>query len=134
MFKYFNCFFLIWGFNLVLKYIWGDIGPQSYNFCKDRTAGSSLRIVVVNLQKYKYVSNIYCFFIFSKKNLKQNLIEENEREEKEIRKLEKLLHIKKDVKKIKKSFYDEGMGDLLEFCDEEKRQEMINKEGTIHFS
>ena len=64
-------------------------------------------------------------FFFLKKNLKQKLIEENELEEKEIRKLEKLLHIKKGMKKIKKSFYDEGMGDLLEFCDDEKRQEIL---------
>ena len=68
-----------------------------------------------------------------KKNLKQKLIEENELEEKEIRKLEKLLHIKKGVKKIKKSFYDEGMGDLLEFCDDEKRQEILKNGSGMNF-
>lgn len=61
--------------------------------------------------------------------MKQKLIEENEREQKEIRKLEKLLKIKKDSKKLKQAFYDEGLGDLLDFCDEEKRKEIVKKDG-----
>jgi len=65
---------------------------------------------------------------FIKKNVKRNLIEDNEREDKEIRKLEKLLHIKKESKKYKKAFYDEGFDDLLDFCDEDKRKDMLKTE------
>jgi hypothetical protein len=67
--------------------------------------------------------------LFNKKTLKQKLLEDNEKEEKEIARLEKLLHIKKNSKKLRKSFYDEGLSDLLEFCDDEKRKEIISTEG-----
>ncbi len=30
--------------------------------------------------------------------------------------------------KLKKSFYDDGLGDLLDFCDENKREEIVKKE------
>ena len=61
--------------------------------------------------------------------MKQKLIEDNKQEDKEIARLEKLLHIKKGTKKLKKAFFDEGLGDLLEFCDEEKRKEIVKTEG-----
>ena len=51
-------------------------------------------------------------------------------EDKEISKLEKLLHIKKGSKKLKQAFYDDGFDDLLDFCDPEKRKELIKKEGN----
>ncbi len=52
-------------------------------------------------------------------------------DDKEIAKLEKLLRIKKESKKYKQAFYDEGFDDLLDFCDEEKRKEMLKKEGKF---
>jgi hypothetical protein len=45
--------------------------------------------------------------------------------------LEKLLHIKKGSKKYQKAFYEEGFDDLLDFCDEEKRKDMLQNEGII---
>ena len=56
-------------------------------------------------------------------------MEDNEKEEKEIARLQKLLHIKKDSKKLRQSFYDEGLDELLDFCDEDKRKEIIKAEG-----
>lgn len=61
--------------------------------------------------------------------MKQKLIEDNEREEKEIARLEKKLGIKKESKKLKKAFYEEGLAELLDFCDESKREELLKKEG-----
>ena len=72
--------------------------------------------------------------MFSKKITKKKLIEDNEMEDKEIAKLEKLLHIKKESKKLKQAFYDEGLGDLLDFCVPEKRQEMLKNEGDKSIS
>jgi hypothetical protein len=40
-----------------------------------------------------------------------------------------LLHIKKGSKKYQKAFYDDGYADLLDFCDEEKRKDMLQNEG-----
>ncbi len=57
--------------------------------------------------------------------------EDNKREEKEISKLEKLLGIKKGSKKSKNDFYEEGYGDLLDFCDELERKEILKKEGSL---
>ncbi len=95
----------------------------------------------------KYLINEFCLkfsgfkMSFSpkiKKTLKQKLLEDNEKEEKEIARLQKLLHIKKDSKKLRQSFYDEGLDELLDFCDEEKRKEIIKAEGFLnvfwHFS
>jgi hypothetical protein len=47
--------------------------------------------------------------------------------------LEKLLHIKKGSKKYQKAFYDDGYADLLDFCDEEKRKDMLQNEGLFSF-
>ncbi len=58
---------------------------------------------------------------------------DNEQEDKEISRLEKLLHIKKGSKKYKQMFYDEGFSDLLDFCDEEKRKEIVKAEGYYYF-
>ena len=58
-------------------------------------------------------------------------MEDNEKEEKEIARLQKLLHIKKDSKKLRQSFYDEGLDELLDFCDEDKRKEIIKAEGNL---
>lgn len=79
------------------------------------------RIRKENKEKQKYLDSYQNTF-------KEKLLQDNEEDEKEIRKLEKLLHIKKDSKKHKQAFYDEGFSDLLDFCDEEKRQEMVKKE------
>ena len=66
--------------------------------------------------------------------MKQKMIEDNEREEKEIARLEKLLHIKKGKQKYKQSFYDDGFDELLDFCDEEKRKEIIKEEGAFYIA
>lgn len=63
--------------------------------------------------------------------MKQKLLEDNEREEKEIKRLEKMLHIKKSSKKMKQNFLDDGLGDLLDFCDEEKRDEIVKNESIL---
>jgi hypothetical protein len=52
-------------------------------------------------------------------------------EEKEIRRLEKLLHIKKGSDKLASSFADEGLDELLDFCDDKKRKKMLRKEGKL---
>ena len=65
---------------------------------------------------------------------KKKLKEDNEMEDKEIAKLEKLLRIKRESKKYKQAFYDEGFDDLLDFCDVDKRKEMLKKEGMLLFS
>ena len=88
----------------------------------------SSKVNLIFKMQFKIFITIFFFWLI-KKNVKRKLIEDNEREDKEIRKLEKLLHIKKDSKKYKKAFYDEGIDDLLDFCDEEKRKEMIKNEG-----
>lgn len=62
--------------------------------------------------------------------MKHKLLEDNEQEDKEIARLEKMLHIKKGSKKLKQTFYDEGLGDLLDFCDEGKRAEIAKAEGN----
>ena len=56
--------------------------------------------------------------------LKHKLAEDNKEEDKEIARLEKMLHIKKKSKSVKKNFIDDGLGDLLDFCDESKREEI----------
>ena len=66
--------------------------------------------------------------------MKQKLLEDNEREEKEIKRLEKMLHIKKTSKKMKQNFLDDGLGDLLDFCDEEKRDEISKIESKFFSS
>lgn len=79
------------------------------------------RIKKENKEKQRYLDSY-------QNTLKEKLLQDNEEDEKEIRKLEKLLHIKKDSKKYKQAFYEEGFADLLDFCDEEKRQEMVKNE------
>jgi hypothetical protein len=69
------------------------------------------------------------FYYYLKKSQKHKLLLDNEQEDKEISRLEKLLHIKKGSKKYKQVFYDEGFSDLLDFCDEEKRKEIVKTEG-----
>ena len=64
---------------------------------------------------------------------KKNLVADNERDDKEISKLEKLLRIKKTSSKYKQAFYDEGFADLLDFCDADKRKEMLHNEGNLWF-
>lgn len=66
------------------------------------------------------------------KKMKQERVEalqmDYERDDVEIAKLEKLLHIKKDRKTYKKSFYDDGIDNLLDFCDKDKRKELLESE------
>ena len=54
---------------------------------------------------------------------------DDERDDLEIKKLEKLLRIKKDAKTYKKSFYDDGFDTLLDFCDSDKRKNILKNEG-----
>jgi hypothetical protein len=56
------------------------------------------------------------------------LIEDNKLEEMEIRKLEKLLHIKKGSEKVSNSFVEEGLSELLDFCDDKKRKKLLKNE------
>lgn len=44
--------------------------------------------------------------------------------------MEKLLHIKKKSKKLSQSFYDDGLGDLLDFCDDSKREAIVQEESN----
>lgn len=61
-------------------------------------------------------------------NRLERLKEDDKRDDVEIKKLEKLLKIKKDKKNYKKSFYDDGLDTLLDFCDNEKRQDLLKNE------
>ena len=60
---------------------------------------------------------------------KKKLLEDNQQEDKEIRKLEKLLKIK-NKSKLSQNFYDDGLGDLLDFCDENKRDAIAQEEAN----
>ena len=64
----------------------------------------------------------------------QKLKKDNEAEDKEIARLEKLLHINKKNKNYKKAFVDDGYDALLDFCDEEKRLEILKNESMFFFS
>jgi hypothetical protein len=57
------------------------------------------------------------------------LVQDNEEEEKEIKKLEKMLHMKKGSSKYQKAFYEEGLDELLDFCDNKKRKKLLKEEG-----
>ncbi|RNA03983.1 hypothetical protein BpHYR1_017010 [Brachionus plicatilis] len=76
------------------------------------------RIKKENREKQKYLDSYQNVF-------KEKLVKDNEEDEKEIRKLEN--------KKYKQAFYDEGFADLLDFCDEEKRQDMVKNEVRLGY-
>ena len=56
---------------------------------------------------------------------------DDERDDVEIRILEKLLKIKKDSKSYKKCFYDDGFDVLLDFCDDNKRKSILKNESNL---
>jgi len=70
------------------------------------------------------------------------LIEDNQAEDTHIKKLEKLLGIKSDRKTYLRGFVDDGLDFLLDFCDNDRRKQIMLTEGnsfmgfrllTIHF-
>ena len=69
----------------------------------------------------------------AKKHHQQNLIEDNQVEDTHIKKLEKLLGIKSDRKSYLKGFVDDGLDYLLDFCDKDKRKQIMLAEGLFHF-
>ena len=58
------------------------------------------------------------------------LLEDNAAEDAQIKRLEKLLGIKSERKNYLKGFVDDGLDFLLDFCDKDKRKEIINAEGS----
>ncbi|CAF1396808.1 unnamed protein product [Adineta ricciae] len=65
----------------------------------------------------------------AKEHHRRNLIEDNEVEDGNIKKLEKLLGIKSDRKTYLRGFIDDGLDFLLDFCDRDKRKEIMQTEG-----
>jgi hypothetical protein len=57
------------------------------------------------------------------------LIEDNEAEDANIRKLEKLLKIKSDRKSYLRGFVNDGLDYLLDFCDKDRRKQIMMAEG-----
>ena len=64
-----------------------------------------------------------------KEHRKKILIEDNQIEDLQIKKLEKLLSIKSGRKTYPRAFIDDGLDDLLDFCDEDRRKQMMMNEG-----
>ena len=67
----------------------------------------------------------------AKEHHKKNLIEDNEVEDSHIKKLEKLLGIKSDRKSYIRGFVDDGLDYLLDFCDKDKRKQIMMAEGLF---
>ncbi len=57
------------------------------------------------------------------------MIEDNEAEDANIRKLEKLLKIKSDRKSYLRGFVNDGLDYLLDFCDKDRRKQIMMAEG-----
>uniref|UniRef100_A0A8D9ETS5 Nucleolar MIF4G domain-containing protein 1 n=1 Tax=Cacopsylla melanoneura TaxID=428564 RepID=A0A8D9ETS5_9HEMI len=71
----------------------------------------------------------------SKTVRKKHLISANQDEDKEIKRLEKLLNMnKRKSKKIPSSFVSDGLDYLLELCDSEKRKEISEYESQTRLS
>ena len=56
-------------------------------------------------------------------------MEDNEKEDAAIRKLEKLLGIKPNRKTYLSGFINDGLDYLLDFCDKDKRKEILKTGG-----
>ncbi len=59
------------------------------------------------------------------------MIEDNEAEDANIKKLEKLLGIKSDRKTYLRGFIDDGLDYLLDFCDKDRRKKILLTEGSL---
>lgn len=70
----------------------------------------------------------------AKEHHQRHLVEDNQMEDSQIKKLEKLLGIKSDRKSYLKGFIDDGLDYLLDFCDQNKRKQIMMAEGFHHFS
>jgi len=62
------------------------------------------------------------------------LLEDNEMEDANIKKLEKLLKIKSDRKTHLRGFVNDGLDYLLDFCDKDRRKQIMLAEGSPFFS
>ena len=68
-------------------------------------------------------------FQSAEKNHQRILIEDNQAEDMAIKKLEKLLGIKQDRKSYLRGFVDDGLDYLLDFCDRDRRKQIMLAEG-----
>jgi hypothetical protein len=59
------------------------------------------------------------------------LLEDNQSEDAHIKKLEKLLKIKSDRKTYLRGFVDDGLDYLLDFCDKDRRKQIMIAEGYL---
>ncbi len=57
------------------------------------------------------------------------MIEDNEAEDANIKKLEKLLGIKSDRNSYVRGFINDGLDYLLDFCDKDRRKQIMRAEG-----
>jgi hypothetical protein len=58
------------------------------------------------------------------------LLEDNEMEDAQIKKLERLLGIKTDRQSYLRGFVDDGLDFLLDFCDKDRRKQIMLAEGN----
>ena len=58
------------------------------------------------------------------------MLEDNEAEDLHIKKLEKLLGIKSDRKTYLRGFIDDGLDYLLDFCNKDRRKQILLTEGN----
>ncbi|UJR29904.1 hypothetical protein I4U23_017452 [Adineta vaga] len=65
----------------------------------------------------------------AKEHHRRHLLEDNEMEDGHIKKLEKLLGIKSNRKTYLRGFVDDGLDFLLDFCDKDRRKEIMQAEG-----
>jgi hypothetical protein len=92
---------------------------------------NSIELVEQQIRREKNEKNMY--EKSTQDSVKNKYQEDNEKDDEEINRLEKLLHIKRSDKKYKKAFYEEGFDELLDFCDEDKRKSILKNEGLISF-
>lgn len=59
------------------------------------------------------------------------MLEDNEAEDAYIKKLEKLLKIKSDRKTYLRGFIADGLDYLLDFCDKDRRKQILVAEGYL---
>ncbi|CAF4735849.1 unnamed protein product [Rotaria sp. Silwood2] len=65
----------------------------------------------------------------AKEHHRKILLEDNEAEDAHIKKLEKLLRIKSNRKTYLRGFIDDGLDYLLDFCDKDRRKQILIAEG-----
>ena len=92
-----------------------------------KRALNSIELVEQQIRREKNEKNMYQKS--TQESVKNKFQEDNEKDDEEIHRLEKLLHIKKGDKKYKKAFYEEGFDEILDFCDEDKRKNILKNEG-----